>query len=85
MGHMRIGFLPRSKQWNAIVEQLSLFGGDPTDVHQIADATLSAMRTICSRRMSAIRFCNSIKTKKQSAHIHTLDNEKKRRCRYARN
>ena len=44
MGHMRIGFLPRSKQWNAIVEQLSLFGGDPTDVHQIADATLSAIQ-----------------------------------------
>lgn len=44
MGHMRIGFLPRSKQWNAIVEQLSLFGGDPTDVHQIAEATLSAIQ-----------------------------------------
>jgi len=44
MGHMRIGFLPRSKQWNAIVDQLSLFGGDPTDVHRIADATLSAIQ-----------------------------------------
>ncbi|HCC35969.1 MAG TPA: hypothetical protein DEQ02_10255 [Ruminococcaceae bacterium] len=44
MGHMRIGFLPRSKQWNEIVNQLSLFGGDPTDVHRIAEATLSAIQ-----------------------------------------
>lgn len=41
---MRTGFLPRSKQWNAIVEQLSLFGGDPTAVHQIAEATLTAIQ-----------------------------------------
>jgi hypothetical protein len=44
MGHMRIGFLPRNKQWNAIVEQLSLFGGDPNDVFEIANATLAAIQ-----------------------------------------
>lgn len=44
MGHMRTGFLPRGKQWNAIVEQLSLFGGDPTAVRQIAEATLTAIQ-----------------------------------------
>lgn len=44
MGHMRIGFLPRNKQWNAIVEKLSLFGGNPADVRQIAEATLSAIQ-----------------------------------------
>ena len=45
MGHMRIGFLPRNKQWNAIVDQLSLFGGNPDDVHQIAEATLKAIQS----------------------------------------
>ena len=45
MGHMRIGFLPRSKQWNAIVDQLSKFGGNPDDVHRIAEATLTAIQS----------------------------------------
>ena len=45
MGHMRTGFLPRSKQWNLIIEQLSIFGGDPNDVHQIAEATLTAIQS----------------------------------------
>ena len=45
MGHMRIGFLPRNRQWNAIIDQLSLFGGNPNDVHQIADATLKAIQS----------------------------------------
>jgi len=45
MGHMRIGFLPRNKQWNAIVDQLSLYGGNPNDVHRIAVATLDAIQS----------------------------------------
>lgn len=28
MGHVRIGFLPHTRQWNAIVEQLSLYDND---------------------------------------------------------
>jgi hypothetical protein len=46
MGHERIGFLPRTKQWNAIVEQLSSFGGDPSSVAQIANDTLKSKRSI---------------------------------------
>jgi len=49
MGHMRIGFLPRNKQWNAIVDQLSLFGGNPTDVQHIAEATLTAIQSSYKR------------------------------------
>ena len=45
MGHMRTGFLPRSKQWNLIVEQLSTFGGNPNIVHKIAEATLNAIQS----------------------------------------
>jgi hypothetical protein len=49
MGHMRIGFLPRRKQWNAIVEQLSLFVGDQESVRQIAEATLKAIQNNYAR------------------------------------
>ena len=45
MGHVRTGFLPRTAQWNAIVHQLSLFGGDASVVSIIADGTLSAIKT----------------------------------------
>ena len=46
MGHERIGFLPRTKQWNAIVGQLSLLDGSASGeaVSRIADDTLSAIQ-----------------------------------------
>lgn len=44
MGHVRIGFLPHTKQWNSIVQSLSLFGGDISVVTQIANSTLDAVR-----------------------------------------
>jgi hypothetical protein len=46
MGHERLGFLPRTKQWNAIVEQLSSFEGDPSSVAQIANDTLIAIKKL---------------------------------------
>lgn len=44
MGHERIGFLPRTKQWNAIVEQLSSYDGDEQDVAKIMHDTLNAIK-----------------------------------------
>ena len=44
MGHVRIGFLPHTKQWNSIVNQLSLFDDDTTTVALIATQTLNAVR-----------------------------------------
>lgn len=44
MGHVRIGFLPHTKQWNAIVKQLSLYDNDDATVAVIADNTLNAVR-----------------------------------------
>lgn len=44
MGHVRIGFLPHTKQWNSIVQSLSRFGGDADVVLQIANNTLNAIR-----------------------------------------
>jgi hypothetical protein len=44
MGHVRIGFLPKTAKWNAIVQQLSLFGGDASVVPEIANNTLTAIQ-----------------------------------------
>lgn len=44
MGHERIGFLPHTKQWKAIVNQLSLIGEGGTSVAQISNETLNAVK-----------------------------------------
>ena len=44
MGHERIGFLPKTKQWNDIVRQLSAYEGDNEAVKKITNATLSCIR-----------------------------------------
>lgn len=44
MGHVRIGFLPHTKQWKAIVDQLSSYDNDEDAVTLIADRTLDAVR-----------------------------------------
>ncbi len=44
MGHVRIGFLPHTQQWNAIVDQLSSYDNDETTIAIIADRTLNAVR-----------------------------------------
>jgi hypothetical protein len=44
MGHERIGFLPQTKKWQAIVDQLALFGDGNVSVAQIANDTLDAVR-----------------------------------------
>lgn len=45
MGHVRIGFLPHTKQWNAIVEQLGSYDdNDISTIAVIADSTIEAVR-----------------------------------------
>ena len=44
MGHVRIGFLPHTRQWNAIVDELSSYDNDTDAVAIIADRTLDAVR-----------------------------------------
>lgn len=44
MGHERIGFLPHTRQWRAIVDELSRFGDGETSVAQIANKTLNAVK-----------------------------------------
>lgn len=45
MGHERIGFLPKTKQWKNIVEQLSLYDGDSSSAMQIANNTLLCIQS----------------------------------------
>lgn len=44
MGHVRIGFLPHTREWNAIVNQLSSYDNDANTVAVIADRTINAVR-----------------------------------------
>lgn len=44
MGHVRIGFLPHTRQWNAIIDLLSSYDNDANAVAVIADRTLDAVR-----------------------------------------
>ena len=44
MGHERIGFLPHTKQWQRIVDQLALFGDGDVSIAQIANDTLNAVK-----------------------------------------
>lgn len=46
MGHERIGFLPHTKQWKAIINQLTDYGTGSDTVAQIADTTLTCIRTL---------------------------------------
>ena len=44
MGHERIGFLPKTKPWQTIINQLASYDGDKNSVWQIATSTLDAIR-----------------------------------------
>lgn len=44
MGHERIGFLPHTKQWKVLTEQISAYNGDIQSAKEIADYTLDAIR-----------------------------------------
>ena len=44
MGHERIGFLPHTKQWRAIVDEISHFGYGEASVAQISNNTLNAIK-----------------------------------------
>jgi len=60
MGHIRTGFLPRTRQWNAIVEQLSAFDGDADAVRRIANDTLTAIKKTGSSGFSVGNPCQEL-------------------------
>lgn len=81
MGHIRTGFLPRTRQWNAIVEQLSQFDDDSSDVQRISNDTLSAIKSAYAKMpldesiQSAIKFLATLVfSAKQEDQITYLKN-----------
>ena len=46
MGHERIGFIPKTKQWQSIVAQLQAYDGDKSTVSKVAADTLDALRAL---------------------------------------
>jgi len=44
MGHERIGFLPKTQKWNAIINQLAVFDDSEDLLAQIANQTLNNVR-----------------------------------------
>jgi len=44
MGHKRLGYLPKTKRWREIVEQIGSFVAGSTDVSSIANKTLQTVQ-----------------------------------------
>lgn len=44
MGHERVGFLPKSKSWNKVVESIHDFSSEKSNVPEIAQQTLKNVR-----------------------------------------
>ena len=80
MGHERIGFLPKSKQWQMIIKALQEYDGNPEDVKKIVDITIDNIRNqyknIASNEVlrTAIRFlsllCFSAKSSNQIEYLN---------------
>lgn len=66
VGHERIGFLPKTKQWQAIVEELQNYDGDISSVSHIANATLDCLRAfyktiaLDESMIDAVRFLTTL-------------------------
>lgn len=62
MGHERIGFLPRTREWNRIIEELASYNGDYKTVKIISDQTLNCIKQVYMKMpydesvIKAIRF-----------------------------
>src|SRR5256885_12418986 len=49
MGHERVGFLPKTKQWRRIVEGMGFFSAGDVEVSDIARETLRCVRSRYTR------------------------------------
>ncbi len=49
MGHERIGYLPRSKKWNSIVEDIGSYSTNNNNISQIAQSTTKNVRSRFNR------------------------------------
>lgn len=66
VGHERIGFLPKTKQWQAIVHELEKYSEDSEVISKIAENTLHCIRSSYNSiaydesMVSAIRFLTTL-------------------------
>lgn len=60
MGHERIGFLLKTKQWKTIIDQLTDYGTGSDTVAQIADTTLTCIRTLKPAKPSSPKWYNNL-------------------------
>ena len=66
MGHERIGFIPKTKQWRSIITQLQNYYGDEKAVSKIAADTLDALKGLYdslpydSSMIASIRFLTAL-------------------------
>ncbi len=61
MGHERIGILPKTKKWNAIVEQISNFGNNSIQATEIIENTLSNIQNQLSKLLNDKSIFESFK------------------------
>lgn len=66
MGHERIGFLPKTKQWQTIVHELEKYNGNSEDISKIAENTLYCIRSSYNNisydesMINAVRFLTTL-------------------------
>lgn len=80
MGHERIGFLPKTKQWQAIIRELEKYSGEPETIWEIAFTTLDCIRSSYKNiaydesMINAIRFlitlCFSASSNSQAEYLN---------------
>ena len=80
MGHERIGFLPHTKQWKAIANQLSQFGDGDANIVEVINSTLDATKKLYEKMpydesvVKAVSFIATLSfSAKQSDQIRFLN------------
>lgn len=80
MGHERIGFLPHTKRWKAITDQLAQFGNGDASIVQVINSTLDATKRLYERMpydesvIKALSFITTLSfSAKQSDQIRFLN------------
>ena len=61
MGHERLGILPKTKKWNAIVEQISNFENNTIQSKEIIESTLSNIQNQLSKLLNDKSIVESFK------------------------
>lgn len=75
MGHERTGFIPKTKAWQAIIENLAKFSEDRNTTIQIADDTLNAIKRSYAQMPDNESVMKAIKFLSLLSHSATQENQ----------